>query len=117
MLEHETYIFGTGQEQPSIEPLLTYRSVKVVGAAQILAVAPTEDPSITALECKHFLENFQVLVDDAWMSKHSPSRGWYLVQYDGGYLSASPEGAFEDGYRLDHNALGATTVDPRPGCS
>jgi len=104
MLEHETYIFGTGQSQPSIEPLLTYRSVKVVGAAQILSVVTVEDTPITTLECKCLDGSFQVFVDEAWMTKHAPAPGWYLVQYNGGYLSASPEGAFEDGYRLDYDA-------------
>lgn len=34
----------------------------------------------------------------AWVTKHDPKPGGYLVVYDDGYESFSPAKAFEDGY-------------------
>jgi hypothetical protein len=35
-----------------------------------------------------------------FMQKHKPEEGGYLVVYEGGYQSFSPQKAFEDGYTL-----------------
>jgi hypothetical protein len=40
----------------------------------------------------------QAPVTRAWMEKHEPAPGGYFVQYDDGYTSFSPAGAFESGY-------------------
>lgn len=39
-------------------------------------------------------------VEPEYMQKHKPQVGGYFVQYEGGYKSFSPSGAFEDGYSL-----------------
>lgn len=38
--------------------------------------------------------------DQSWLAKHRPEAGWYWVQYDSGYESASPKEEFEGGYTL-----------------
>ena len=40
-------------------------------------------------------------VDAAWVAKHSPQPGDYIVIYEDGYESISPAGVFEAGYSLD----------------
>ncbi|HSV90896.1 MAG TPA: hypothetical protein VLH80_07335 [Nitrospiraceae bacterium] len=37
-------------------------------------------------------------VEAAWIDKHGPVRGGYLVIYKDGYRSFSPRRAFEEGY-------------------
>lgn len=41
-----------------------------------------------------------VVVDSAWLEKHKPWSGGYLVRYEDGYLSYSPATVFEEGYTL-----------------
>ena len=40
------------------------------------------------------------LMDRAWLDKHNPEVGGYLVVYKDGYQSYSPADAFEEGYSL-----------------
>ncbi len=42
------------------------------------------------------------IMDKAWLDKHNPEVGGYLVQYDRGYISYSPAEAFESGYIADN---------------
>ena len=39
------------------------------------------------------------LMPRAWLDKHNPEIGGYLVVYDDGYQSFSPAKAFEEGYK------------------
>lgn len=39
-----------------------------------------------------------VAVSKEWVDAKGPRAGWYYVQYDDGYTSASPAKAFEEGY-------------------
>ena len=39
-----------------------------------------------------------IAVDDAYLRKHNPHAGGYLVVYADGYVSFSPAKAFEEGY-------------------
>jgi hypothetical protein len=43
-------------------------------------------------------------VTNAWLEIHEPKKGWVLVLYPDGYVSASPPEPFEEGYALvaDH---------------
>lgn len=41
-----------------------------------------------------------IVVDAAFVAKHNPAAGMYLVVYEDGYRSVSPAKAFEDGYTL-----------------
>lgn len=68
---------------------------KQVGALQIKAVIPS--PRGAEL---HFVDEtfVPIQVDAAWVAKHGPVAGDYLVVYDDGYMSRSPATAFEEGY-------------------
>ena len=35
-----------------------------------------------------------------FITRHNPVQGGYIVQYEDGYMSYSPQGAFEEGYAL-----------------
>lgn len=37
-------------------------------------------------------------VEQAWFDRHKPQVGGYIVHYQGGYVSYSPEYDFESGY-------------------
>lgn len=39
-------------------------------------------------------------VSPAWLRRHLPVVGGYVVRYEDGYTSFSPAKAFEDGYTL-----------------
>lgn len=71
-----------------------YRCYKVVGAIRISKVE-FGDTGATVLGDGHAVE-----VDQAFLDKHGPKEGQYLVQYDDGYLSISPAQAFEMGYTV-----------------
>ena len=51
-------------------------------------------------------------VDFAFLQKHTPQVGGYIVKYEDGYVSYSPAKAFEEGYTLirerDQEAMGAS---------
>ena len=51
--------------------------------------------------------------NDAWMARHKPQEGGYIVFYEDGYSSFSPAYAFELGYTLASKAgasLGGLTI-------
>lgn len=78
--------------RPSIPVLPAYESRKRVRAARI----------------EHFGEHHQLhlhggqvaTVSPEWMKKHQPEVGWYVVQYEDGYVSASPPGPFESSHTM-----------------
>ena len=74
----------------------TYQSHKQVKAAQIEKVFPQND------ENKHLVkvvgEENPIPVHSDVFSRYQPEKGDYLVQYEDGYLSVSPQKAFEEGY-------------------
>jgi hypothetical protein len=39
------------------------------------------------------------IVPKGFMNKHSPKPGWWVVQYEDGYMSASPPKEFVNGYK------------------
>lgn len=78
-----------------------YQCHKVVEAAKIesiRAVGGEATPTGWQIE---FVEEGEpnVQVSNAWMQKHQPKCGGYLVVYGDGYLSFSPARAFETGYK------------------
>lgn len=81
-----------------------FQSHKVVEALKIADIVPLNnvpDGSGWTPSLLHFEEpGFAPLqVDAAWLTKHTPHVGGYLVRYAGdGYLSWSPADAFEGGY-------------------
>lgn len=89
---------------PSEYPLMPlYQSHKIVQALKIDTVvwASTDNygsrKAILAFELGH--SGYPPLeVDEAFVSKHNPQVGNYLVRYSDGYMSVSPEEPFESGY-------------------
>jgi len=78
-----------------------YKCHKEVHALQILGISPSEPDGSVDLyfEEKQFAP---IRVSKEWIAKHLPedgvlTRGYYVV-YDDGYVSWSPEKAFQDGY-------------------
>lgn len=77
-----------------------YKSHKVVEAAQILSM---EYPG----NLEGFDDNFAIYttldkglirVSRSWCQRHEPEEGGYIVRYEDGYMSYSPQRAFEKGY-------------------
>lgn len=80
----------------------TYKSHKVVEAAEILSVV--ENPSQPGAIAHLRGEKEQVALSPEWLQRHGSDLGvgalvgGYLVKYPDGYLSWSPKEAFEGGY-------------------
>ena len=75
-----------------------YQSHKIVGAAVITGI--TSSDSLPGYQLQ-LGELGTIDRSTRWMNKHEPQIGGYLVEYEpDGYLSYSPAGAFEAGYRL-----------------
>lgn len=73
---------------------------KVVRAGKILTINHSANGSATLvihLPDGRFIEDY---ADDAWMIRHKPQEGGYIVFYEDGYSSFSPAEAFESGYSL-----------------
>lgn len=75
-----------------------YRSHKVVRASQITDVSD-ELPNGSRLICVADTVA-PITADEKMISRYVPGPGDYLVQYEDGYLSISPQAAFEGGYTL-----------------
>lgn len=71
-----------------------YKSHKIVGAAQILALNWIDEKMVD-LVLKG--QDLPYRVTAAKIEKHKPDTGWYLVQYEDGYISFSPAESFENG--------------------
>ena len=39
-----------------------------------------------------------MVIDEAFFTRHNPKTGDYIVQYEDGYISVSPPKPFEEGY-------------------
>jgi hypothetical protein len=79
-----------------------FRSTKIVQALRIASIEPKHnvvDGSGWTPSLIHFEHpGYEPLdVDTAWLQKHSPMAGGYVVAYEDGYLSWSPASAFEAG--------------------
>ena len=80
-----------------------YQSHKRVWALKIKSVdhvgtdATTYENDIVRV---HFVENHFAPQEFNLHGKPCPSSGWYMVRYEDGYTSFSPEKAFEEGYSL-----------------
>lgn len=89
---------------PATAPWPRYRSHKVVEALLIAAIVPVSnmpDGTGWSPSMLHFDDQAgytPLRVEPAWLQKHAPMEGGYLVRYPDGYLSWSPREAFEDGY-------------------
>ncbi|MEE9471214.1 MAG: hypothetical protein V3W32_05790 [Gemmatimonadota bacterium] len=71
-----------------------YKCHKEVHALKIIGIS--EDRSTLY----HGRDFAPIDVEPAWVAKHDPQVGGYLVVYEDGYTSYSPAEAFEAGYTL-----------------
>jgi len=79
----------------SADELDLYHCHKCVRAAKIVGVEWHATPKVLTLIGGQTFE-----VSAAWLDRHSPSPGGYLVCYKDGHQSYSPAEAFEEGYTL-----------------
>lgn len=73
-----------------------YKSHKVVSAAQIVEVYHNAVVLVSPDGKTHWRIHFE----PAMAARYFPSVGDYLVEYEDGYQSFSPQKAFEEGYSL-----------------
>jgi hypothetical protein len=71
---------------------------KEVWALKIKAIEPVGDAIKLAFEEPQFAE--RIITAEELARKPVPEVGWYMVQYEDGYLSFSPGKQFEVGYTL-----------------
>lgn len=86
-----------------ITNMAQYETTKLVQAGKIIAIV-REHGKVRI----HYLDSNNyaawTYVDEVWQTEHRPEVGWYLVQYQDGYLSATPPEPFEDAAtRIDNN--------------
>ncbi len=77
---------------------------KVVRAGKILTINYQTDGSgklVVVLPNGSHIEDY---ANDAWMVRHKPVAGGYIVFYEDGYSSFSPADVFEAGYSLKRNS-------------
>lgn len=67
---------------------------KQVKAAKITEVTES------AVSFEHQGLKMECIEGHAWITKHKPEVGGYLVVYEDGYKSYSPAKAFEEGYSI-----------------
>lgn len=79
-----------------------YQCHKQVWALKIKSILYTHyDPKLASAQITPEDERFTpFFVDSDYCKRHSPAPGGYFVQYEGGYISYSPQKEFEDGYTL-----------------
>ena len=73
-----------------------YKCHKEVHALKIKGIGPTVDGRATIHPEEDGYASFDV--EEAYIVKHKPHIGGYYVVYEGGYVSFSPEAAFDNGY-------------------
>ena len=74
-----------------------YKSHKVVEAAQILSMEYLGNlEGFVAIHTT--LDKGLIRVSRSWCQRHEPEEGGYVVRYEDGYMSYSPQKAFEKGY-------------------
>jgi hypothetical protein len=81
------------QQAPATE-MPRYRSIKTVWALKIHMLEPGEHGALIT-PAEHGYAPFWM--EAAWVNKHQPKQGGYVVQYEDGYRSFSPAEAFEKG--------------------
>lgn len=78
-----------------------YQSHKIVAAQQIQSISVAKDGSalikFKKLDYQFPFTTFDIPASSGWMDKHKPCDGGYLVAYEDGYLSYSPQRQFEEG--------------------
>lgn len=79
---------------PPPAPLPQYQSHKKVRAAVIVSVRADWAEQGVTLEGEEGMRR----MGEEWMARHRPQVGWYLVEYEDGYVSCSPAETFEAGY-------------------
>lgn len=80
----------------NINDLPKFKCHQVVRAAKIRSMGRGSAEDSVFLEGE--FDNCCMLLPNGWIRKHAAERGGYLVVYEDGHLSYSPEAAFEAGY-------------------
>lgn len=94
-----THDMGSDVPAGTIEMPL-YQSHKKVWALQIDKVHADEDGQGIALTFVDKNFAMRAFTSSQLKGKPTPESGWYMVQYEDGYISFSPAKAFEEGYTL-----------------
>lgn len=87
----------------AMSPMSCYRSHKKVRALKIASVEIEDDATTTEGSQLARIQFEDPAFEWRWIplgGKPIPKPGWYLVQYDNGYVSFSPAKQFEEGYTL-----------------
>ena len=72
-----------------------YKCHKVVRALPIYDIGEVDPMGLVVISTA---THGDVVVPMSWVEKHNPEVGGYIVRYEDGYVSYSPQKAFEDGY-------------------
>jgi hypothetical protein len=91
--------YGGAADDTEDKPLLPrYKCHKIVRAAQITTIVNLGVEF--GMGCIDSSGNpaYDIYVSHAWIDRHKPQIGGWVVQYDDAYLSYSPDDAFRSGY-------------------
>lgn len=94
----EDRIAETNPNQAASIEMPRYRCHKEVWALQIAGISLPQNEAGDAELGFTDLHYAPRLMPRAWLDKHNPEVGGYLVVYKDGYQSFSPAAAFEEGY-------------------
>jgi hypothetical protein len=87
------------KQPPTVPPLPLYQCHKQVRAAKITALRAVDDDDDSLILVLGDVGREQ-RVGQNWLELHPCNVGYYFVEYEDGYTSASPGPAFEAGYAL-----------------
>jgi hypothetical protein len=96
-------------EESASTPMPLYRSHKKVWALQISAAESVGNMTRLEFAVSRFAPRS---VPSDVTSRYFPKPGDYFVQYEDGYMSISPQKAFEDGYTLVGSSMQLTGAQP-----
>ncbi len=85
------------QDKKTLAALPGYQSIKIVKAAQIVRIEHGVTQHFKKLVLAIDLLEMNLFVNQNYIEKHKPQVGGYLVVYEDGYMSYSPQGPFEAG--------------------
>ena len=84
----------------AMTPMPQYQSHKKVWALKISKIHWDEDGQGIGVVFEDKAFSMRAFTAAQLKGKPTPEPGWYMVQYEDGYISFSPEKAFEEGYTL-----------------
>ena len=115
----------TAPPAPVAPPFPLWRCHKIVGAVKIAKLEPVDlDADGLDTKVRAAMAGWQIATTTepgfppvalslAFIERHKPEAGGYLVEYEDGYKSYSPDQAFERGYtRLEPDYIPASSPCP-----